>query len=334
MKEIFNMKILITGVAGFIGFHLANKLLKSNHKIYGVDNLNNYYSASLKKKRLLELKKNKNKLRFYKQDISNKKFITKLFKKEKFDVVINLAAQAGVRYSIINPDSYISRNINGFFNVLNASKNNKVKHLIYASTSSVYGNSRSFPLSEDINTNKPLQLYAATKLSNELMAHSYSSIFKMRTTGLRFFTVYGPWGRPDMALYIFTKKITEKKYLNLFNKGNHVRDFTYVDDIVQGIQKIIFNKTKKKRYQIFNIGNGKAVHLRKYLSEIEKNLNIKAKIKKLPLQSGDIIKTHSSVKKIKKFYGYNPKTSYKEGVKNFIDWFKKYNNINEKTNKR
>ena len=326
------MKIFITGVAGFIGFSLAKKLLKTKHKIYGIDNLNNYYDVKLKKARLKELSNSKNKLLFYKNDIKNKKFLSKIFKKEKFDIVVNLAAQAGVRYSIQNPDSYIERNVIGFFNILDLSKEFNVKHLIYASTSSVYGNNKSFPLSEKLQTNKPLQLYAATKLSNELMAYSYSSIYNLKTTGLRFFTVYGPWGRPDMALYIFTKNILEKKKINLFNKGIHVRDFTYIDDIVSGIQKIIFKKTSYK-YQIFNIGNGKAVSLKNYLSEIEKNLNIKAIINKMPLQAGDIVKTHSSIKKIKKIYGYKPITSYKMGIKNFINWFKDYNKIDEKKRK-
>lgn len=323
------MKILITGIAGFIGFNLAKELLKTRNKIYGIDNLNNYYDVKLKKARLKELNKSKNRIFFYKKDIKDKKFLSKIFKKEKFDIVVNLAAQAGVRYSIQNPDSYIERNVIGFFNILDLSRKYKVKHLIYASTSSVYGDNKSFPLSENINTNKPLQLYAATKLSNELMAYSYSSIHKLKTTGLRFFTVYGPWGRPDMALYIFTKNILNKKPISLFNNGLHVRDFTYVDDIVSGIKKIIFKNVKYK-YQIFNIGNGKAVSLMNYLREIEKNLNVKAKIKKVPLQAGDIIKTHSSVKKIHKIYGYKARTSYKKGIKNFIDWFKDYNNINEK----
>tara|TARA_A100001011_G_scaffold392898_1_gene481484 strand:- start:14590 stop:15579 length:990 start_codon:yes stop_codon:yes gene_type:complete len=328
------MKILITGVAGFIGFHLANNLLKTNNKIYGIDNLNNYYDVSLKKARLKELNKNKKKIFFFKKKLEDKRFLLKLFKKEKFDIVINLAAQAGVRYSIINPDSYIQRNIIGFFNVLDASRITKVKHLIYASTSSVYGNNKSHPLKESLSTQKPLQFYAATKLSNELMAHSYSSIFNLRTTGLRFFTVYGPWGRPDMALYIFTKNILKKKFIPLFNNGSHIRDFTYVDDIVSGIKKVIFSKNNNKdKYQIFNIGNGKPMHLKKYLKEIEKNLNIKAKIKRLPLQDGDIIKTHSSIKKISTYYGYRPKISLKKGIKNFIEWYRKYNKIDERKNK-
>ena len=319
------MNILITGIAGFIGYHLAQKLAKTNNKIFGIDNLNNYYSVNLKKDRLKELNKNKNKITFYKNDICNKNFIKKIFKQHKFDVVVNLAAQAGVRYSIENPGSYIQRNIIGFFNILEASKEYKIKHLIYASTSSVYGDNKSYPLNEKLNTNKPLQLYAATKLANELMAHSYSSLFNLQTTGLRFFTVYGPWGRPDMALFLFTKNIINKKPIKLFNGGNHTRDFTYVEDIASGIEKIILKKNKtKKNCNIFNIGSGKPIHLSKYLSEIEKCLKLKAKVTNLPLQMGDIVKTHGSIKKIEKFYDYKPKTDYKRGIKNFIDWYKAY----------
>ena len=240
------MKILITGAAGFIGYHLTNKLIKTKHKIFGVDNFNNYYSVKLKKDRLKDLTSQKKQFIFYKNDICNKEFINKIFKKNKFDIVINLAAQAGVRYSIKNPESYIRRNIIGYFNILEACRFNKVKHLIYASTSSVYGDSTKFPLSEKLNTNKPLQLYAATKLSNELMAHSYSSLFNFKTTGLRFFTVYGPWGRPDMALFLMTKNIILDKKIKLFNYGNHIRDFTYVDDVIDAILKITLNKKKNQ----------------------------------------------------------------------------------------
>jgi UDP-glucuronate 4-epimerase len=319
------MKILITGVAGFIGYHLANKLLKTSNKIYGIDHLNNYYSSKLKKDRLKELKKNKNKLTFYKKDISNKKFVDKIFKLEKFDVIINLAAQAGVRYSITNPDSYIKRNIIGFYNILEASRMNNIKHLIYASTSSVYGDNKQFPLTEKLFTNKPLTLYAATKLSNELMAHAYSYLFKIKTTGLRFFTVYGPWGRPDMALFLFTKNIIANKPINVFNNGNHIRDFTYVEDIAEGIKKIVLSKKKtKEKYNIFNIGNDKPIHLIEYINQIEKCLDKKAKKINLPLQQGDIVKTHASIKKIKKYYNFKPVTNVEKGISNFINWYKSY----------
>ena len=292
------MKILITGAAGFIGYHLTNKLIKTKHKIFGIDNFNNYYSVKLKKDRVKDLINQKGKFIFYKNDICNKEFVNKIFKKNKFDIVINLAAQAGVRYSIKNPESYIKRNIIGYFNILEACRFNKVKHLIYASTSSVYGDSTKFPLSENLNTNKPLQLYAATKLSNELMAHSYSSLFNLRTTGLRFFTVYGPWGRPDMALFLMTKNIILGKKIKLFNYGNHIRDFTYVDDVIDAILKITLSKKKfRSKSEVYNIGNGKPVHLRKYIKEIELCLGKKAKIENLPLQMGDIVKTHASIKK-------------------------------------
>ncbi len=319
------MKILITGAAGFIGYHLTNKLIKTKHKIFGIDNLNNYYSVKLKKDRVKDLTNQKRQFIFYKNDICNKEFVNKIFKKNKFDIVINLAAQAGVRYSINNPESYIKRNIIGYFNILEACRFNKVKHLIYASTSSVYGDSTKFPLSEKLNTNKPLQLYAATKLSNELMAHSYSSLFNFRTTGLRFFTVYGPWGRPDMALFLMTKNIILGKKIKLFNYGNHIRDFTYVDDVIDAILKIALNKKKiRSKSEVYNIGNGKPVHLRKYIKEIELCLGKKAKIENLPLQMGDIVKTHASIKKIQKNFKFKPKFNVKSGVKNFIHWYKSY----------
>ena len=319
------MKILITGAAGFIGYHLTNKLIKTKHKIFGVDNLNNYYSVKLKKDRLKDLTSQKKQFIFYKNDICNKEFINKIFKKNKFDIVINLAAQAGVRYSIKNPESYIRRNIIGYFNILEACRFNKVKHLIYASTSSVYGDSTKFPLSEKLNTNKPLQLYAATKLSNELMAHSYSSLFNFKTTGLRFFTVYGPWGRPDMALFLMTKNIILDKKIKLFNYGNHIRDFTYVDDVIDAILKITLNKKKTRiKSEVYNIGNGKPVHLKKYIKEIELCLGKKAKIENLPLQMGDIVKTHASIRKIQKNFKFKPKFNVKSGVRNFIHWYKSY----------
>ncbi len=319
------MKILITGAAGFIGYHLTNKLIKTKHKIFGIDNFNNYYSVKLKKDRVKDLINQKGKFIFYKNDICNKEFVNKIFKKNKFDIVINLAAQAGVRYSIKNPESYIKRNIIGYFNILEACRFNKVKHLIYASTSSVYGDSTKFPLSENLNTNKPLQLYAATKLSNELMAHSYSSLFNLRTTGLRFFTVYGPWGRPDMALFLMTKNIILGKKIKLFNYGNHIRDFTYVDDVIDAILKITLSKKKfRSKSEVYNIGNGKPVHLRKYIKEIELCLGKKAKIENLPLQMGDIVKTHASIKKIQKNFKFKPKFNVKSGVRNFIHWYKSY----------
>ena len=311
---------LITGSAGFIGFHLSRKILSKGFKVIGIDNLNNYYDVQLKKKRNHILKKNKNYI-FKKIDIKNYKNLETLFKKYKIYKVIHLAAQAGVRYSLKNPKSYIDNNINGFFNILEISKNYRVKKFVYASTSSIYGLQKKFPLKENFNTDNPIQLYAATKKSNELMATSYSYLYKMDTVGLRFFTVYGPWGRPDMALFKFTKNIIKGKPIEVFNKGKHERDFTYVDDIVDGIIKIVFSKKNKFGSQIFNIGNGKKIKLLKYIQLIEKNLKKRARKKFLPLQKGDVFKTHSDTRLIKKHYNYNPRTSVNDGVKKFIEWY-------------
>jgi UDP-glucuronate 4-epimerase len=324
--------ILITGVAGFIGFSVAQKLLKLNWKVYGVDNLNNYYSVSLKKKRITQLKKISNKKFFFlKSDIKNKNSLEKIFKKKKFDIVVHLAAQAGVRYSLVNPKSYIETNLVGFFNIIDLSKNYKIKHFIFASTSSVYGNLKKYPLQEEHLTDMPIQLYAATKKSNELVAHSYSAMYKLKTSGLRFFTVYGPWGRPDMALFRFTKNIIEKKSIKIFNYGNHVRDFTFIDDIVQGIIKLIMIKDVSKSYKdkeipyaIFNLANEKKVKLMDYINCIENELKIISKKIFLPLQIGDVVQTHGSIKKSKKILNYYPKTNYKIGVKKFIQWYIDY----------
>ncbi len=314
---------LITGSAGFIGFHLSNKMLSKGFKVIGIDNLNNYYDVQLKKKRNNILKKNKN-YTFKKIDIKDYKSLETVFKKKKIHKVIHLAAQAGVRYSLKNPKSYIDNNVNGFFNILEISKNYKVKKFVYASTSSIYGLQKKFPLKENFNTDNPIQLYAATKKSNELMATSYSHLYKMDTVGLRFFTVYGPWGRPDMALFKFTKNIIKDKPIEVFNKGKHVRDFTYVDDIVDGIIKIVLNKKNKFGSKIFNIGNGKKIKLLKYIQLIEKNLKKKARKKFLPLQKGDVYKTHSDIRLIKKHYNYHPKTDVNHGVKKFIKWYISY----------
>jgi len=320
------MNILITGCAGFIGYHLARKLINISNHVVGIDNLNNYYDRNLKIDRVKNLKSlDKKKFKFLKLDIKDSKKLNKKLKNFKFDAVVNLAAQAGVRYSLKNPKTYIDNNINGFFNILNFSKEKKVKNLIFASTSSVYGNAKKFPLKESYDTSSPIQMYAATKKTNELMAHAYSHLYKMKITGLRFFTVYGPWGRPDMALSIFTKSIIEKKTIKLFNYGNHTRDFTYVDDIVSGIIKLIYKKdNSKSKFKIFNLGNNKPITLKKYILLIEKNLKIKAKKKYLPLQTGDVKKTHSSSNLAKKDFGFSPKTNPEIGIKNFVIWYKKY----------
>ena len=319
----YKKKYLITGSAGFIGFHLSKKLLLDGSIVTGIDNLNNYYDQNLKKDRNKILKKNKN-YKFKKIDIKNYKKLESVFKKNKFECIINLAAQAGVRYSLINPKSYIDNNIVGFFNVIDLAKKYKVKKIIYASTSSIYGIQNKFPIKENFDTNNPIQLYAATKKSNEVIAASYSKLYNINTIGLRFFTVYGPWGRPDMALFKFTKNILKGKPIDVFNKGKHVRDFTFVDDIVDGIIKIIKKRKKTLSPSIYNIGNGKKVSLMEYIKLIEKNLNKKAKKNFLPLQKGDVIKTHSSTKLLKKDFGYIPKTSVSHGVKKFINWYLSY----------
>jgi UDP-glucuronate 4-epimerase len=318
------MKILITGVAGFIGFHLANNLLnRKNQYIYGIDNLNDYYDINLKKERLSILKK-KNKFFFKKIDITDKKKLFLYIKKIKPKIIINLAAQAGVRYSIQNPETYLYNNIIGFYNILEISREIKIKHLIFASTSSVYGASTKFPLHENIQTDKPLSFYAATKKSNEIMAHSYSNIYKLPVTGVRFFTVYGPYGRPDMSLFKFSKSIILGKKINLFNNGKHVRDFTYIDDVVEAIIKLIPNIPKNKiPYEIYNIGNGNPKKLSEFLNLIEKYLSKKSKIKNMPLQKGDVVKTHADIKKLQKKINYSPKTNIDVGIKNFVNWIKK-----------
>jgi len=323
------MNILITGCAGFIGYHLSSKILKNkNSKITGIDNINNYYDISIKKDRLKNLKQNKN-FKFYKVDLLEFDKLNKIIKENKINYIIHLAAQAGVRYSIENPSTYFKSNVEGFFNILEMSKINKIKHLIYASTSSVYGDNKEFPLNENHKTDSPLSFYAATKKSNEVMAHSYSYIYKIPTTAVRFFTVYGPFGRPDMALFKFTKNILDNKKIELFNGGLHDRDFTYVDDIVAGIFSLIKKPSISKiPYSIFNIGNGKPQKLLNYLKNIEKFLNKKAKIKKLPLQVGDIVKTHADIKKLKKYSNYSPKTNIEKGIMKFIEWYKDYYKIN------
>ena len=322
------MSILITGAAGFIGYHLSKKILNKNTEVIGIDNINNYYDINLKKNRIKELKKNK-KFLFYKIDICEYKKLNDIIKKNKIKYIIHLAAQAGVRYSIKDPRTYFKSNLEGFFNVLEISRHNNIKHLIYASTSSVYGDSKKFPLSEINRTDKPLSFYAATKKSNEVMAHSYSYIYKLPCTGVRFFTVYGPFGRPDMALFKFTKNILNNHPIELYNNGNHFRDFTYVDDIVDGIYSLIKKQSKKSiPYEIFNIGNGTPKKLLDYLKHIENNLNKISKTKKLPLQVGDIVKTHSNINKLKKYTSYKPKTNIKIGISRFIEWYKDYYRTN------
>jgi len=322
------MKILITGCAGFIGFHTAKKFLKNNCNVVGIDSLNNYYSLTLKKNRIQLLNQNKN-FKFYKINISSSKQIKKIFQ-SKFDIVINLAAQAGVRYSIKNPKAYTDSNISGFLNILeNIKLKNKNIALIYASTSSVYGDSKNKILDEKVNTSNPIQYYAVTKKTNELMAHAYYKLFNISSIGLRFFTVYGPYGRPDMALFRFTKNIINNKPIDVYNFGNHYRDFTYVDDISESIFRLAkkIKKRKKNIFEIFNIGNGFPIKLGKFISIIEKSLNKKAKKNFINLQKGDIVGTHASSKKLFKYINYKPKTNVQLGIKNFVKWYLEYYRI-------
>ncbi len=318
------MKILVTGCAGFIGFHVSNYLLKSKHNVIGIDNLNTYYDVKLKKSRIKVLSKYK-KFNFNKIDLISYNKLNSLIKKQNIKYIVHLAAQAGVRYSIENPKTYFKNNLEVFFNIIESSKTNKVKHLIFASTSSVYGENNNFPLNENNNTDRPISFYAATKKSNEVLAHSYSYIYKLPCTALRFFTVYGPYGRPDMALFKFTKNILENKKIELFNRGNHERDFTYVSDIVSGIVSIL-KKPKKNiiPFNIFNIGRGNSKKLKDYLQSIEKKLGKKAIVKKLPLQLGDIKKTHSDISSLSKYSNYQPEINIDIGISKFIDWYLSY----------
>jgi UDP-glucuronate 4-epimerase len=326
------MKILVTGSAGFIGFHVCKKLIEKGNTVIGIDNLNKYYDQNLKKARLKILhnitKSKKKRFIFFKTDISNRHKIKKIFSKFKFDKVLHFAAQAGVRYSLKNPSEYIKSNQIGFFNIIDLSKIYKTKHFIYASSSSVYGDNSKLPFSENSNTDQPRQIYAATKKSNELMAYSYSSLYNLKTTGLRYFTVYGPWGRPDMALFKFTQNILKKKKITVYNRGNHERDFTYIDDVVKLtlLASNNFRKSKSKSppYRILNVGSSSPIKLSKFINIIEKILNIKSKKRMLTLQPGDMIKTYSNSTKIFKLCKYTIKSNHYENVLKFINWFKQY----------
>ena len=348
------MTILVTGTAGFIGFHVTNRLLKDGHEVIGIDNLNTYYDVTLKHSRLAQVGINSSVVQyntsfagvvgytFYQLQLEDKNVLTHLFQQHKPDVVIHLAAQAGVRYSIINPDAYISSNIVVFNNILECCRHYNVKHLVYASSSSVYGLNDAVPFSTNQNVDHPISLYAASKKSNELMAHTYSYLFSLPTTGLRFFTVYGPWGRPDMALFIFTKAILEDKPIKVFNYGKMQRDFTFVDDIVEGIVRVMHHVPQSNTdwkqsnsdvsassapYKIYNIGNNAPVKLTKFIEAIENELGKKAIKELLPLQPGDVPATYADVSDLVRDVGYKPNTSVEEGVKNFINWYKKYYNI-------
>lgn len=338
------MRYLITGVAGFIGSNLAKRLLNENKEIeiIGIDNLNDYYDVKLKNSRLDELLKFNN-FKFIKCDISDKKKIEELFFKYKFDYVINLAAQAGVRYSIENPDAYINSNIIGFYNILEACRNNPVKHLVYASSSSVYGTNKKVPYSTEDKVDNPVSLYAATKKSNELLAHAYSKLYDIPSTGLRFFTVYGPAGRPDMAYFGFTNKLINNETIKIFNYGNCKRDFTYIDDIVEGIIRVIKKAPEKKigedklpipPYKIYNIGNGHPENLLDFVNILQEEL-VKAGVlpedydfeshkELVPMQPGDVPITYADTKDLEKDFGYKPSTDLRTGLRNFAEWYKKF----------
>lgn len=330
------MKILVTGAAGFIGFHLLKNLLNSSHLVTCIDNLNNYYDINLKKERLNQLgfqldtkqttsisKLNPN-FSFHKIDINDFKKIVDLFQQNQFDIVIHLAAQAGVRYSLKNPKSYIKTNIEGFFNIIEQSKNYSIKTFIYASSSSVYGLNSELPYDENMKVDKPVSLYAATKKSNELIAYSYSHLYGLKTIGLRFFTVYGPWGRPDMAYYKFSDHIYRGKPIDVYNKGLNKRDFTFIDDVIDCFLKIIKNNTLDKKYNIFNIGNNKSVSVNKFISILEKNLNKKALKNYVDFQMGDVIQTLSDTSLVEKNYGFKANTDLEVGLKHFCEWYLKY----------
>ncbi len=332
------MKILVTGSAGFIGSMVSIKLLERGDEVVGIDNHNDYYDPKIKEDRLKKLIKFTN-YKHYKIDLIDQKNLKNIFKDFKPQRVVNLAAQAGVRYSLENPIAYINSNIVGFANILENCRYYKIEHLVYASTSSVYGSNTKMPFSEHDSANHPLSVYAASKKSNELMAHTYSHLYKLPTTGLRFFTVYGPWGRPDMALFKFTKDILEEKCIDVFNHGNHTRDFTYIDDIVNGVIKTLDNlatnnvdwksdnpdpASSHAPWRIYNIGNNKPVKLMDYIGALEQSLGKKAKINFLPLQLGDVPDTYANVDNLKIKFNYKPSTSIIEGVSNFVKWYKDY----------
>ena len=330
------MKILVTGVAGFIGYHLAKSLINANYDLVGIDNLNSYYDLDLKKARLTNLKKLN--FSFYKIDICDQKKLENLFLKNNFDVIIHLAAQAGVRYSIENPQEYIQSNINGFFNILELSRYNNIKHLIFASSSSIYGENENLSFEESQITDSPKNLYAASKKSNELISYSYANLFKLPCTGLRFFTVYGPWGRPDMAYFKFVKNIYDGKPIEIYGQGKMYRDFTYIDDIIEGILKILNNgppflheknvKTLNKTpWEIYNLGNNKSVSLEKFVNTIELLTEKKPTKIYLDLQPGDMKFTLADISKAQKKLNFNPQTSIKDGLFKFIEWYKSFYNL-------
>lgn len=335
MEQINSMKTLVTGAAGFIGFHLTHALLNRGDNVIGIDNINEYYDSNLKKNRLENIFKNPKSVNFEfkRADICDRLFVEKLFNENKFDLVVNLAAQAGVRYSLDNPNAYIESNLLGFLNILEGCRHSKVNHLVYASSSSVYGMNLKQPFSEDDRVDFPISLYAATKKSNELMAHSYSHLFNIPTTGLRFFTVYGPYGRPDMAYFKFTKAILEGSPIDVFNNGEMRRDFTYIDDIIEGLIKVVDSppishsspiSSAKAPYKLFNIGNNKPETLIDFIASIEKECDKKAKMNFMPMQAGDVAATYADINNLNEEFGFQPSTSIDEGIKKFVNWYRSY----------
>ncbi len=335
------MKILITGAAGFIGYHLSTLLLNQSHQVIGIDNMNDYYDVKLKEGRLNLLEQHPN-FTFYTMDLKDKSSIDGLFEQNKPDYVVNLAAQAGVRYSITNPYAYVDSNLIGFVNILEACRNHPVKHLLYASSSSVYGGNKVSPFSTNHNVDHPVSLYAATKKANELMAHTYSHLYGIPTTGLRFFTVYGPWGRPDMAYFSFTEDILADRSIKVFNHGKMERDFTYVEDIVEGISKLLplapqpnaeWNEedcdvsSSFAPYKIYNIGNNQPVQLEKFISVLEDQLGKKAVKVYMEMQPGDVLKTFADVSDLEKVIGFKPSTTIEEGLGKFVEWYKEFYHI-------
>ena len=332
------MKILVTGAAGFIGHYLATRLLARGDAVIGVDNLNDYYDVTLKEARLAKLTPHE-RFTFIKADIADRKAMESLFAAHQFDVAVNLAAQAGVRYSISNPHAYIEANINGFLNILEGCRHSKVGNLLFASSSSVYGANTALPFAESQTVDHPVALYAATKKANELMAHSYASLYGLPCTGLRFFTVYGPWGRPDMALFLFTKSILAGEPINVFNNGNMMRDFTYVDDIVEGLVRLVDQPatpdatwsgdapnpaTSYAPYRLYNIGNSEPVQLMQYIRAIEAALGMQAKMNMMPMQAGDVRATAADVSRLAADTGFKPDTKIEDGVARFVAWYRDY----------
>ena len=334
-------QILVTGAAGFIGYHLCEALIKQGHKVIGLDNINNYYDVNLKYARLSELGIQKEaatvfsevtqsklhgpSMQFIRLHLEDRDALPKLFKTFNFDMVCNLAAQAGVRYSIENPEAYIDSNVTGFLNVLECCRRHNVKRLVYASSSSVYGNSDHTPFKETANVDTPISLYAATKKSNELMAHTYSHLYNIETIGLRFFTVYGPWGRPDMAMFLFTDAIINNKPIKVFNNGNLSRDFTYIDDIVDGVVNTLLKDSKNNSlYKLYNIGNGKPVQLLNFIKSLENVLGISAIRKMLPMQAGDVHQTFANTTGLERDYNYKPQITVDIGIHDFVMWYKSF----------